>query len=104
MDEQRTRRARTLRVAGSVALCVAIFWFVLPQVADLSDVWRQIGDMTPLELGSLGAVAIWNLATYWILLVQATPTAIRTGTSDSRARMIDFSRIARKANTKRIAR
>ncbi len=36
--------------------------------------------------------------------VDATPTAISTGTSDSSARMIDFNRTARNRNTNRIAR
>ena len=62
-----------LRIAGSAALIVAIFWFVLPQVADVSDVWRQVRMMTPLELGSLALAGAWNLLTYWILLVAATP-------------------------------
>ncbi len=62
-----------LRIAGSAALIVAIFWFVLPQVADVSDVWRQVRMMTPLELGSLVLASAWNLLTYWILLVAATP-------------------------------
>ena len=52
---------------------VALFWFVLPQVADLSDVWGQITAMTSLEVATLLAAAAWNLVTYWILLVQATP-------------------------------
>jgi uncharacterized protein (TIRG00374 family) len=73
VDGNRTRVGRAVRVVGSGALIVAIFWFVLPQVADLSDVWGQVAAMTPLELGTLGAAAIWNLVTYWILLVQATP-------------------------------
>jgi putative heme transporter len=73
VDEQRRKRAAALRFGGSAALIVAIFWFVLPQVADLSDVWRQVRAMTPLELATLGLAAAWNLVTYWILLVQATP-------------------------------
>ena len=73
MTGRRTSAGRAARVAASVALIVAIFWFVLPQVADLSDVWRQITAMTPLELSTLVAAALWNLVTYWILLVQATP-------------------------------
>ena len=62
-----------MRIGGAVALVVAVFWFVLPQVADLDDVWRQVRAMTSFELGTLAAAAAWNLVTYWILLVQATP-------------------------------
>jgi uncharacterized protein (TIRG00374 family) len=64
------------RVAGvivSVALVVTVFWFVLPQIADLSEVWTQIRAMTPLELSSLAIAAAWNVATYLFLIVAATP-------------------------------
>jgi uncharacterized membrane protein YbhN (UPF0104 family) len=57
----------------SLVVVVGIFWFVLPRVADLSEVWDAIGDMTSLELLTLGLAAAWNLMTYWIVLVQATP-------------------------------
>ena len=65
--------SRALRFAASAVVVVAVFWFVLPQVADLSDVWRQVTAMTPIELATLTAAALWNLVTYWIVLVQATP-------------------------------
>ena len=65
--------SRALRLAASVAVVVAVFWFVLPQVADLSDVWGHVRAMTPIELSTLAAAAAWNLVTYWIVLVQATP-------------------------------
>lgn len=68
-----TKATRALRLGGSAVLVVAIFWFVLPQVADLSDVWRQVREMTGLEVATLLLAAAWNLVTYWILLVQATP-------------------------------
>ena len=42
VDEDRTKRARGLGVGASAALIVASFWFVLPLVAVLSDVWRQV--------------------------------------------------------------
>jgi uncharacterized membrane protein YbhN (UPF0104 family) len=58
-------------MAGAVV--VAVFWFVLPEVADASDVWAHVTDMTPVELATLALVALWNLVTYWIVLVQATP-------------------------------
>jgi uncharacterized membrane protein YbhN (UPF0104 family) len=73
VDVDRTKASRVLRLGGSAVLVVAIFWFVLPQVADLSDVWRQVREMTGLEVATLVLAAGWNLVTYWILLVQATP-------------------------------
>lgn len=64
---------KAVRLGVSLVLVVAIFWFVLPQVADLSDVWAEIRAMTALELGVLAVVAAWNLATYWMVIVAATP-------------------------------
>ncbi|CAN5661050.1 hypothetical protein BH24ACT26_BH24ACT26_01430 [soil metagenome] len=57
----------------SLGLVVAIFVAVLPHVADLSEVWRTIGAMTWLELVTLLGAAVWNLVTYWVLLVVALP-------------------------------
>ena len=65
--------SRALRFVAVAAVVVVVFWLVLPQVADLSDVWEQIAAMTPLEIGTLALAAAWNVVTYWIVLVQATP-------------------------------
>ena len=65
--------SRALRFVASAAVVVAVFSLVLPQVADLSDVWTHIAAMTPIELATLAGAAAWNLVTYWIVLVQATP-------------------------------
>src|SRR3954447_8047993 len=64
---------RLVSVAISVVLIVAIFWFVLPQVVDFSKVRAEIGAMTGLELAILAVVACWNLVTYWLVTVAATP-------------------------------
>ena len=64
---------KAARLGVSLALVVAIFWFVLPQVADFSKVWAEIRAMTTLELGILAVVAAWNLVTYWMVIVAATP-------------------------------
>ena len=71
-----TRRSRVksaVRLGVSLVLVVAIFWFVLPQFADFSKVWAEIRAMTTLELGLLAVVAAWNLITYWVVIVAATP-------------------------------
>jgi uncharacterized protein (TIRG00374 family) len=57
----------------SLVLVVAIFWFVLPQVADFSKVWAEIRAMTGMELAILALFAAWNLVTYWLVIVTATP-------------------------------
>jgi uncharacterized membrane protein YbhN (UPF0104 family) len=64
---------RVVTATLSIGLAVAVLVFVLPQIADLSEVWTQIQDMTGLELAVLTIAAIWNLATYWILTVVCTP-------------------------------
>lgn len=64
---------KAARFGVSLVLVVGIFWFVLPQVADVSAVWREIREMTGLELLLLSLVAAWNLVTYWVVMVAATP-------------------------------
>jgi len=69
----KSKRRRVLQALFSLALVVAIFVFVLPQVADFSKVWSDIRAMTWLELTTLVAIAAWNLATYWFVWVACLP-------------------------------
>jgi uncharacterized membrane protein YbhN (UPF0104 family) len=64
---------KVLQVAVSAALVVGIFWYVLEQFADLSEVWAAMRTLTWREITVLVVAAAWNLATYWILTVIATP-------------------------------
>jgi uncharacterized membrane protein YbhN (UPF0104 family) len=64
---------RALQGLVSLAIVVGIFVGVLPQIADYSDVWATIRDMTWMELVTLIAAGIWNLVTYWFVLVAALP-------------------------------
>ena len=64
---------RWLRIAASIVLVAAIFLFALPKVADFSEVWAQMREMTWLELVTIGAVAIWNIVTYWFVMMAALP-------------------------------
>ena len=57
----------------SFAIVAIIFFVVLPQIADFSEVWRTLVDMTWLETLSLLAAAAWNLVTYWLLLMVVLP-------------------------------
>ena len=83
----RSLRRRILQGLLSFALAGAVLVFVLPQIADLSEVWNAIQDMTTLEIAVLVVVAIWNLATYWILIVICDARARRTRRpSSSRSR------------------
>jgi len=67
------RAKKVLRAVVSLAFLVAIFWFVLKQFADLSEVWSAIQTLTRLEVGALVVATLWNLMTYWIVVVIATP-------------------------------
>jgi putative heme transporter len=69
-------RQRGLQVARGVlstALVVGIFWGVLPRVADVTEVWATIREMTWLEISTLSAVAVWNLVSYWIVIMAVLP-------------------------------
>jgi len=57
----------------SLAIVVGIFVGVMPRIANYGDVWDTVTAMTGLEIGTLALVGLWNLATYWFVLVSALP-------------------------------
>ncbi len=57
----------------SLAVVAAIFIGVMPRLASYQDVWATIRSMSWLEVATLVAVGLWNLATYWFVLVSALP-------------------------------
>lgn len=69
--DPRVRKA--LQVLVSAGLVVGIFWYVLGQFADLSEVWAAMRTLSGPEVALLVAAAAWNLVTYWIVTVIATP-------------------------------
>jgi putative heme transporter len=64
---------KVLQIVVSLALLMAIFWYVFQQVADISAVWAAIQTLTWREVGVLLVVTGLNLFTYWIVIVTATP-------------------------------
>jgi uncharacterized protein (TIRG00374 family) len=64
---------RNLRIVASIAIVVGIFVFALPKIADVSEVWKVIKAMTPLEIGTLLLAAAWNILTYWFVMMSAMP-------------------------------
>lgn len=57
----------------SLAIVVAVFWYFLPQFTSLSEVWSAIRSMTWLEVATLALAAVWNLVTYWLVMVATMP-------------------------------
>jgi uncharacterized protein (TIRG00374 family) len=64
---------KVVRVAASFAVVAALFAFVLGSTDDVGDVGDAIASMSGLELATLGLIALWNLGTYWMVVVAATP-------------------------------
>jgi uncharacterized protein (TIRG00374 family) len=72
----RQRKAIWIRVVQaliSLAIVVGIFVGVMPLIADYGEVWDTISAMTSLEMFGLLLVGLWNLATYWFVIVAALP-------------------------------
>ena len=57
----------------SLTVVLVIFVGVLPRIADFSQVWATLVDMTWLEGLTLSLAALWNLVTYWILVMITLP-------------------------------
>jgi uncharacterized membrane protein YbhN (UPF0104 family) len=64
---------RLLPPLFSLAIILLVFWYFLPQFTSLSAVWASARSMTWLELSTLGLLAVWNLATYWLVSVSTMP-------------------------------
>ena len=73
VDTVRSRRSQIIQGVISLIVVVAIFWFVLPKIADFGEVWRTIKAMTGLEIGVLAAVAAFNIWTYLPLNMSVLP-------------------------------
>ncbi|MCW2614108.1 MAG: putative Phosphatidylglycerol lysyltransferase [Frankiales bacterium] len=56
-----------------LVVAVAVLAYLLPQFADVSDVWQALRSMTWLEITTLLIAAAWNLVTYGLLMVCTTP-------------------------------
>jgi hypothetical protein len=57
----------------SAILVIAVFAFALPKLADFSEVRQEIVDMTWIELATLLLFGVWNLFTYWLVMMAALP-------------------------------
>jgi uncharacterized protein (TIRG00374 family) len=57
----------------SLVVVVGIFVYAIPKIADYGQVWNTVTTLTPLELGSLVVVMVFNLFTYWLANMAALP-------------------------------
>ena len=64
---------RIVQALISLAIVAGIFLGVMPLIADYGDVFDTIRAMTSMEIGSLVAIGLWNLMTYWFVLTAALP-------------------------------
>ena len=64
---------RAAQIVFSLGIVVGIFFGVLPKIADFSQVWKTLTQLTPQELGSLILVTVLNIITYWPQMMAAMP-------------------------------
>jgi len=69
----RVTTKRVIQAVVSLAVVIGIFVGVMPRIANYSDVWATIRDMTGMELATLLLIGLWNLVTYWLVLVSVLP-------------------------------
>ena len=60
----RSRKRQLIGGGLAIAVIVATFVFVLPQIADYRDVWAVVKTLTWQELAVLAVATILNLVTY----------------------------------------
>jgi len=75
-DEQPSGKQTWKRVIQglvSAAIVIGIFVGVLPRFASYSDVWETIRAMTGFEILGLLLAGIWNIVTYWFVMVAVLP-------------------------------
>ncbi|HSL11313.1 MAG TPA: lysylphosphatidylglycerol synthase domain-containing protein [Actinomycetota bacterium] len=72
-ERKRPTWRRVLSGALSAAVVVGVFAFAIPQIADYGEVLDTVATLTPIELWSLVAVTIANLASYWLANMAALP-------------------------------
>jgi uncharacterized membrane protein YbhN (UPF0104 family) len=73
---RRPRRTGWRRWPGpalSLVLVAAVFFWFLPQFTSVSDVWTSVRAMTSTEIAVLLLAALWNLATYQLVIVTTMP-------------------------------
>jgi putative heme transporter len=62
-----------VRSAVSITFVVVVFVLVLPRIADFSEVWSRIGELTGIELATIALIAVFKLVTYTFIWVASLP-------------------------------
>ena len=68
-----------MQASISAAVVVVIFAFAFPKLTDYSKIWAEIGAITWIELSTLALLAVWNIVTYWFVMVASLPRSPTTG-------------------------
>lgn len=68
-----SRRRLVVRTALLLLVVAGVFFGVLPQLADISDVWGEVTAMSAPQVAGLGAIAIGSLLAYGWVLMAAMP-------------------------------
>src|SRR4051812_47128506 len=64
---------RLLSGAVSVVIVVGVFWYFLPQYANISAVWGYISSMSWQSDAAIAIATVWNLCTYWFVNTSTMP-------------------------------
>ena len=68
-----SRRRLVVRALLAVAVVAAVYLGLLPNLVDVEQVWATLRAMTWLELATLLLAAVWNLVSYLLPQLAATP-------------------------------
>jgi uncharacterized protein (TIRG00374 family) len=82
-------RSLAIRVAFAAGIVVAVYFGVLPRLADLSEAGRQAASMSGLHVATLGLLAIVSVVAYAFVL-----TAVMPGLSLAQAIVVNQSSTA----------
>jgi putative heme transporter len=69
----KSRVWRWVQIALALIIVGAVFFAVIPQIADYQDVWNTLAALSGSQLLIVAAVAVANLATYWFQSIAALP-------------------------------
>jgi putative heme transporter len=74
---QNKPRRRGIRLAVQIVVAVAVvagvFLYLLPKIANYSEVWRVVSRLTGTQLALLVGATAFNIFTYWPQMVAAMP-------------------------------